>query len=84
MAVRLGPVAAGDGDLGQGAAHLGRVGILFDQAQVLAVGIPDIALRQKRVGKGQARLLVEAVILEDVPELDHRAVGVALGKQFHP
>ena len=57
------------------------VGILFGQAQILAVGAAGIALACQGFGQGLAGLVVIALDVEDVAELHDGAVQIACGHQ---
>ena len=81
MAFAFGPVAAVDRQFGQGHADIDGIGILFDQAQILAVSLLQLALPDQRVGIGLARQLVKTVVFEDVAKLDHRAFFFAVCQQ---
>ena len=83
MPFGLVPVAAVDGHFCQGDAGFQRVGILFDQAQILPIGILQVAALALDAGIGEARLLVLAVQLEDIAELDQGAVDIAGLQQGH-
>ena len=77
MAAHLVPVAPVHGDQRQRAARLDVVGILLDEAQVVAIGARIVAVRDQELGIGGARVAVESVEVEDVPELElgaHRIV----------
>ena len=78
VADRLVPVAPLQRHQRQRLARLDGVGILLDQAQVLAVGLGDVAALHLQPGVERARLLVEPVVVEDVAQLDQGAVGVVL------
>ena len=81
MAFRFGPVTAGDCQIRQLQPHVGRVGILLDQAQILTIGFVDLTARQYGFRVKKTRFLVEAVQLEDIAQLDQGAVGVPFGQK---
>ena len=78
MARGLVPVVQLGRKPGQRPAALEVLGILLDQAQILADGGADIAAALLDLRIGQPRALVIAVELEDVAELDQRPVDLAL------
>ena len=51
---------------------------MFDQAQILAIGLAFLACRIKRVGIGLAGVFVKAIVLEDIAELDKGAGGITV------
>ena len=77
MTLGLFPAVALNGHLGQNLADIGRVGILFDQAQILAVRLGQLAALDQDIGIGLARLKMEGVVFEDIAKLDQGAVLVA-------
>ena len=81
VAVEFVPLLIGKGHLAQGDAPVQIFGILFDQAQVLAVGLAQLALLAHDPGIGLARLAVRSVQVEDVAQLDQRAFHVILFEQ---
>ena len=84
VAFSLGPVATGDGQFSQSLAYVGGVGILLDQAQILAISLLHIALFQDCIGIGFAGFLVKAVVFEDIAEFHQGAVGVSGLQQGQP
>ena len=71
------PVAGVERELRERAPSLQILGILLDQPQVLAKGLARVAALAQDLGVGGARVAVHPVELEDVAELDHRAIDVA-------
>jgi hypothetical protein len=84
MTLGLFPVTAGDRKFGKRQTHFRGVGILFDQPQILAVGFLHLALLQDGIGIDLAGFLVEAVVLEDVAELDQSTFFISGGQKLHP
>ena len=78
MARGLVPVVQFGREPGQRPAAFEVLGILLDQAQILADSGADIAAALLDLRIGQPRALVIAVELEDVAELDQRPVDLAL------
>ncbi|OIQ74303.1 hypothetical protein GALL_440460 [mine drainage metagenome] len=64
-------------DFGQRAIAVYIVGVLFDEAQILAVGFMQVATVAQQLGIGGAGIVVGAVELEYIAEFDHRTINVA-------
>ena len=75
-------IAAVEGHPGQRDPDRQIVGILFGQTQILAVGAAQIALFHQRLGQGLAGLVMGALDIEDIAELDDGAVRIARGQQI--
>ena len=65
-------------DFGQQPAHINGIGILFNQTQVLPVGLADIAAFQYEIRVQPTRLAMEHVVVKNVPQLDQGALNIAL------
>ena len=84
MTFGFGPIPTGDGQFRQRPAHVGGIGILLDQAQILAVGFLHIALFQDGIGIGLAGFFMKAVVFENIAEFHQGAVGVSGFQQGQP
>ena len=73
----------GERELGEPAVAVRILPVLLDEAQILRHRLAELAALDEEPGIFLARLQMLAVEPEDVAELDHRPVGVALGEQRH-
>jgi hypothetical protein len=70
-------------ELGEALVPLGIRPVLLDEAQILADRLVDPAQGDEFGGIGVAGGRMVAIKAEDVAELDHRPLGLALGEQGH-
>ncbi|WP_371039450.1 hypothetical protein [Rhodosalinus sp. FB01] len=83
VALDLVPVVHLEREAGERAPALEVLGVLLDEAQVVAVGALQVAARLLDVGHEQPRLLVAAVELEDVAQFHEGAGVVTLRVERH-
>ena len=76
------PVLGPEGHPRQGDPRVQIVGILFGQPQILTIGVTAPILRDQRFGQRLAGLVMGALDIKDIAELDHRAIDIALFQQF--
>ena len=84
MPLGLFPVTTADRNPGQRHPDGQGIGILFDQAQILAVGLADLAARQLGVRVKLPGLQMKAVIFEHIAKLDQGPVDIAGLQQGQP
>ena len=76
------PVGRQERHLGQGQTGFEIIGILFHQTQILTIGLVAVVkLLLHDLGQFMTRLLMAAIQLKDIAQLNHGAVVIALSNQ---
>ncbi len=75
------PVVDINGDAGKGQPDFWRVGILFDQPQILAICGRNISLLQPNISQLFSGILMETIMFKDIQKFDCSTVQITGGQQ---
>nr|WP_240989593.1 hypothetical protein [Salipiger mangrovisoli] len=75
------PIPGVNRELGELPSHIDEIRILLDETKVLAIGLLGPAVFEQQSGIEPARLEMHPIVVEDVAQLEHCALGVTLLKQ---